>query len=227
MTQLPSASPMQLLVSIVERGKGSLLIDHYRACRLLYHCRAAGRGSVASHLMDTLGFGTTERDVVLTLGTRDAVRGLLRQLKDEDRSKLNAQGIAFSLNLSGMSAILAVGLSRLEPASEKEEGPMEKRDGHSLILVSVNQGYTDEVMHTARAAGARGGTVIRARFTGSEEMERFMGITLQTEKEVLAIVTPDRTRNAILEEIDRLHGLRTDAQASVISLPIEYTARLD
>lgn len=98
---------------------------------------------------------------------------------------------------------------------------------HSLILVVVNQGYTDAVMDTARTVGARGGTVIRARWTGAGEVEKFVGITLQAEKEVLAIVAPARERNIIMEEIDRVHGLRTSAQGMVISLPIEQTARLD
>ena len=42
---------------------------------------------------------------------------------------------------------------------------------NSLILVMVNQGNTDEVMNTARAAGARGGTIIRSRFMGIAELD--------------------------------------------------------
>ena len=107
-------SPMQLLVSIVERGKGRCLLDHYRQFGLIHHNQAAGHGTAASHLLDTLGFGTSERDVVLTLGPRDTIRQLMNHLKDDDRSKLGAPGIAFALDLSGMSAILAVTLARLE-----------------------------------------------------------------------------------------------------------------
>lgn len=221
-------SPMQLMVSIVERGKGTGLIEHYKAYKIVHHTRCAGRGTAASHLLDTLGFGTTERDIVLSVGPRDTMGQLMHYLKDEDRSKLGAQGIAFSLNVTGMTAILAVGLARLEEMEpERGEQIMKQGSHHSLILVTVNQGYTDAVMDTARAAGARGGTVIRARWTGAGEMEKFVGITLQSEKEVLAIVTPDRERAAIMEEIDRVHGLRTSAQATVISLPIDHTARLD
>ena len=82
-------------------------------------------------------------------------------------------------------------------------------------------------MDTARAAGARGGTVIRARWTGANAVEKFVGITLQAEKEVLAIVASNRERNAIMEEIERVHGLKSSPQATVISLPIDHTARLD
>lgn len=223
-------SPMQLLVSIVERGKGLHLIEHYKSFKLLHHNQAAGRGTASSHLLDALGFGTSERDIVLTFGPRDTVRQLMDHLRDEDRSKLDARGIAFSLNISGMNAIMAVCLSRLEELElERGETSMEHNvtAHHSLILVVVNQGYTDAVMDTARAAGARGGTVIRARWTGAEEVEKFVGITIQAEKEVLAIVANNRERNAIMEAIDRTHGLRTSAQAMVVSLPIDHTARLD
>lgn len=225
---MTNVSPMQLMVSIVERGKGTGLMAHYKNYKVIHHSQAAGRGTAASHVLDTLGFGTTERDIVLSVGPRDTMRQLMYYLKDDDRSKLGAPGIAFTLNVSGMTAILAVGLSRLEEMEpEKGEMFMEAGNHHSLILVAVNQGYTDAVMDTARSAGAKGGTVIRARWTGAGEVEKFVGITLQSEKEILAIVANNRERAAIMEAIDRVHGLRSSAQATVISLPIDHTARLD
>ena len=104
---------------------------------------------------------------------------------------------------------------------------MEQGNHHSLILVAVNQGYTDAVMDTARAAGARGGTVIRARWTGAETVEKFAGITLQAEKEILAIVTPNKDRETIMTRINQEHGLKSESQAAVISLPIAHMTRLD
>ena len=101
----PSVAPMQLLVSIVERGKGRELREHYRQFGLIHHNQAAGHGTAASHLLDALGFGTSERDIILTLGPKDTMLQLVYHLKDEDRSKLGTPGIAFTLNLSGMSAI--------------------------------------------------------------------------------------------------------------------------
>jgi len=221
-------TPMQLLISIVERGKGAGLMREYEKFKITQHFQSAGQGTAASHLLDTLGFGTSERDILLSLGPRDTMRQLMYYLKDEDRPKLDAQGIACSLNLSGLTAILAVGLSRTE-AMEPERGEtlMEQGTNHSLILVAVNQGYTDAVMDTAKAAGARGGTVIRARWAGAKKVEKFAGITLQEEKEILAIVASQKERNRIMEDINRIHGLKSSPQAVVISLPIDYTARLD
>ena len=82
-------------------------------------------------------------------------------------------------------------------------------------------------MDTARSAGARGGTVIRARWAEAGEIQKVAGITLQAEKEVLAIVATEEDRNAIMEAIDKGHGMRTPDQAMVISLPVDQTARLD
>lgn len=223
-----SVSPMQLLVSIVERGKGMEVSKIYKTFHVTQHLQSAGRGTAASHLLDTLGFGTAERDIVLSIAPKDTLRQLMYYLKDEDRSELEAKGIAFTMDVSGLGAILAVTLSRIEVMdAERGEMIMEQDNRHHLILVAVNQGYTDAVMDTARAAGARGGTVVRARWVGAGEIEQFIGITLQAEKEILAIVATGKERSRIMEEINRIHGLKSSAQAVVISLPIDHTARLD
>ena len=223
-----SVSPMQLLVSIVERGKGMEVSKIYKTFHVTQHLQSAGRGTAASHLLDTLGFGTAERDILLSIAPKDTLRQLMYYLKDEDRPELEAKGIAFTMDVSGLGTILAVTLSRIEAMdAERGEMIMEQDNRHHLILVAVNQGYTDAVMDTARAAGARGGTVIRARWVGAGEIEQFIGITLQAEKEILAIVATGKERSRIMEEINRIHGLKSSAQAVVISLPIDHTARLD
>lgn len=223
-----SVSPMQLLVSIVERGKGMEVSKIYKTFHVTQHLQSAGRGTASSHLLDTLGFGTAERDILLSIAPKDTLRQLMYYLKDEDRPELEAKGIAFTMDVSGLGTILAVTLSRIEAMdAERGEMIMEQDNRHHLILVAVNQGYTDAVMDTARAAGARGGTVVRARWVGAGEIEQFIGITLQAEKEILAIVATGKERSRIMEEINRIHGLKSSAQAVVISLPIDHTARLD
>lgn len=221
-------SPMYLVVTIVERGKGLYIINKYKAFKILHHLQAAGHGTAASHLLDALGFGTGERDIVLSFAPRDTVNQLMYYLKDEDRSSLGAPGIAVSLPMDGMTAIWAAGLDRLSAVdTERGEILMEQEKGHSLILIAVNQGYTDMVMDTARAAGARGGTVIRARWAGSGGSQKFAGITIQTEKEILAIVAPEKDKQKIMDEINRNHGMKSPAQGMLISVPAEHTVRLD
>ena len=118
-----SVSPMQLLVSIVERGKGMEVSKIYKTFHVTQHLQSAGRGTAASHLLDTLGFGTAERDIVLSIAPKDTIRQLMYYLKNEDRSELEAKGIAFTMDVSGLGTILAVTLSRIE-AMDAERGEM-------------------------------------------------------------------------------------------------------
>ncbi len=221
-------APMQLLLSIVERGTAAKLMRQYEAFKVTQHFQAFGHGTAASHLLDTLGFGTSERDILLSIAPKDTIRQLMYFLKDQGRADLGAKGIACSLDLTALSAIYALGISRLEEMNpEKGDQLMEQGNQHTLILVAVNYGYTDAVMDTARACGAKGGTVIRARWAGSQTVEKFAGITLQDEKEILAIVASRKEQAHIMEEINRLHGLRSSPQAVVIGLPIDHMAKLN
>lgn len=225
-----SIQPMQFVVSIVERGKGKRIIEYYRKHGILQHIRTTGYGTAASHMLDTLGFGTTERDVIISCGQKNTVRQFMEHLRDNERPKLDMRGIAFSVNISGMSAIMAVCISRMEESENTGEGGtyiVDKNNTHSLLLISVNQGYTNAVMDTAKKAGAKGGTVVRARWTGAEDVQDHTGIPMQAEKELLAIVVKNDDRNAIMEEIEKAHSLREEAQGVVASIPIDYTSRID
>lgn len=102
---------------------------------------------------------------------------------------------------------------------------MEQSDS-SLILVVCNRGCTDAVMATAKAAGARGGTTIRARWTGIEDLESAYDLSLHAEKEILAIVARSEIRNDLMQAINEHHGLRTESQAMILSMGIDRIVHL-
>lgn len=95
---------------------------------------------------------------------------------------------------------------------------MDKR--YSLILTVVNKNFGDTVMNAARAAGARGGTVLNARGTGKKETDTIMGITIEPEKEVIMILTDDAVRHDIMMAIYREAGLETRGAGFSMSLPV-------
>ena len=96
-------SPMQIIMTVVERGKGAFLIDKYENFKIIYHMQAAGHGTAASHLMDALGFGTTERDIIFSFAPKDTANQLMYFLKDDDRSSLGAPGIdVYEFNRDGI-----------------------------------------------------------------------------------------------------------------------------
>lgn len=221
--------PMKLIFTIVERGQGKLMREFLRAPA--YQIRAQwqtkGRGTASSELLNILGIGTPERDVLFALATAQSAAHLFYSLSDGLGANTHARGIMCCLPLSAVNGLLAAALNHLETLETEIGGePMEYETRYSLIMALVNPGYTDDVMATAKAAGARGGTVLRARWTGDDAVHDIMGITIQAEREILFIVSPHRDRAAIMEAINTKHGLRDQPQAIVCSLPVEHASRL-
>ena len=104
---------------------------------------------------------------------------------------------------------------------------MKNKPVYSLIVTLVNRGFSDEVMNAARNAGAKGGTIINAHGTNLGDEERFFGISIQPEKEVVMILASALQTDAILKGLYNAIGTSTQAQGIVFALPVDETAGLD
>ncbi len=217
---------MKLILSIVERGHGAAMLRLYRKRQVPIHIQCAGRGTATSEIMDILGLGSSEKDVIISFAAASAARKLLHDLDNELRGQTGGAGIAVCVPLSGLNSLVAsLAAYHAESIREKEGNEM-KRTENSLILAMCARGCTDDVMSTAKAHGARGGTVIKARLSGREELEEACEVDLKAEREIVAIVVPTELRGPIMEAINAKHGLRSEAQAALCSLPIEQIVRL-
>ena len=94
---------------------------------------------------------------------------------------------------------------------------------YELIVSIVNAGFSESVMEAAKEAGARGGTVIHGRGTANKESEKFFGITVQPEKELVLIVVPIEIKDKVLHALYKSVGLDTMGQGIAFSLPVDET----
>ncbi len=92
---------------------------------------------------------------------------------------------------------------------------------HECIVCIVNSGYSETVMEAARDAGAGGGTVLNARGTATKDAEKFFGITIHPEKEIVMILVPKDRRDAILHALYKKVGLETKGQGIAFALPVD------
>lgn len=92
---------------------------------------------------------------------------------------------------------------------------------HECIVCIVNAGFSEAVMDAAKEFGARGGTVVHARGTANQEAEKFFGITIQPEKEMVLILVPSEIKEDILHALYRAVGLQTPGQGIAFSLPVD------
>ncbi len=101
-----------------------------------------------------------------------------------------------------------------------------KEFAHQLILCIVNTGYSEAVMDAAKAAGARGGTILKARGTGNKEAEKFFKITVQPEKEMVLILVPADIKEAVMHALYKNVGLNTPGQGIAFALPVDNVVGL-
>ncbi|HIT08436.1 MAG TPA: transcriptional regulator [Candidatus Merdivicinus faecavium] len=218
---MPRNDRIKLLVTIVDRGKGSAAVDIYRSHQLHFDYLCMGLGTANSQILDYFGLSETEKDVVFTLAPAWKVKNIIQKIDERFHLTRPGRGIVFSLPLTGVSGQVPQVLCKDEAPQEEEEETVEAVTKYDLILVVVNRDSLDTVMDAAREKGARGGTVLHARRVGLEDVENLLGFTLQPEKEIVAILSPRTQKLEIMRAINKVAGLTTECQGILFSLPVE------
>jgi hypothetical protein len=242
-SKLPSAHPevqdvkepeaekprLKFIFFIVDWNKVNIVSDVFVEEKVRFYFVSMAQGTANSEILDLLGFGATDKAVITCLEQEIGVPVLLKEV----RKKLNGYGpgagIAFTVPLSAINdpVLLIFKQSinknkKITVVNEKTEGEnMSEKFTHDLIMCIVNQGYTDELMDTARAAGARGGTVLHARGSAHHGAVKFFGVSVQAEKEMILILTDRKTKVIIMQAISEKYGLSSEAQGLVFSLPVD------
>ena len=215
---------MKIMMTILDRGDGIALSRLYEQNGVPLHLQIIAEGTATSEILNMLGLTHKEKEIMVGVAPESAIDGLMERLDDDYRGILSVRGLAFSIRLTAISGSVANALS--VNRTGKGGAAVNSEKEHNLIWVSINHGYSDLVMQTARKAGATGGTVIRSRFVGADKLEQFHAITIQDERETLMIACDKSVRNAIMDAISKEHGLKTPQQAVVFSLPIDRLVKL-
>ena len=93
------------------------------------------------------------------------------------------------------------------------------------LYIIVNAGFSAEVVEIARSLGATGATIINARGSVAKP-KTILGITIDTEKEiVLSVVTKDIAVK-IAEAISEKAGVGTNAHGLCFFMPVEMSTLL-
>lgn len=201
---------LNLLITIVDRDHGQIAVDLLLRENVLFHRIVLGRGTAKTEMLNLLGIGETQKDIIFSVLPEERTRRAMRRLRNTLQFDNPGHGVAFTVPISSvggqktlrhLSGILETEPTCMNDISQKEK-KMETKQ-YDLVISIMDFGNADDVMSAARQAGARGGTVLHARGAGIEEAERFFGITIQPEKEMLLILCHHEEKKAIMEAICR------------------------
>ena len=214
---------LNLVITMMDRDRRESMEAIFKSVGLPMSLTMLGRGTATMEHLSLNGLKATEKAVLSTVADSDKTRQLMRAAKVKMFIDIPGNGIMLSVPIKSVGG--GKTLAYLTE-NQKSGGKPDMTFAHELIYVILNEGCSDEVMDAARAAGAAGGTVIHAKGTGMEGAEKFLGISLAAEKEMIYIVVHRDKRNDIMSAIMRDAGMASKAKSICFTLPVSATAGL-
>ncbi len=217
-----------MLLSIVGRGRGKKLMTVLDKNEIRLHVQTMGFGTAPSEMMDIMGLTSNNKDIILSFGSSANVNALAQSFNDNFASYSEYGGLLLIIKLSAANRLIVEMLNRNMPedVSEGDVTTMNNTHKHNLIIITVGQGYVDEVMQEAKKAGATGGTVIKGRFADTERLKELANIDIEQEREIILIMAPANISADIMEAVNSKFGLRSPARGIMCSIPIEKAYKI-
>ena len=213
-----------MMVTITDRDRTKRFTNFYKENGIDISMITVGRGTAASEILDYFGLDGSEKCVLFQVVTDTMWKELKQGLRRKLQIDVPGTGIAFVIPLSSIGGKKTLNYLTSGQDYVKGEESALKDTKYELLVVIANQGYTELVMDAARSVHAAGGTVIHAKGTGTDKAEKFMGVTLVPEKEMVFIVVRKEYKNNIMRAIMDQAGLESKARSIVFSLPVTDTA---
>ncbi len=217
---------LYLTITIVDRKKSVKYARLFQESGLFVRLVALGAGTASGDILDYLGLEAAEKTVFFFVQEEEDWIILKKSLRQKLQIDAPGEGIAFTIPVSSIGGRKTLQFLLAKEDYQKGEESVLKETTHDLIIVIANRGYIELIMDAAREAGANGGTVLQAKGTGMEQAEKFLGVSLASEKEMIFIVTRTEGKNSIMKAIMEQAGVESKAQAIVFSLPVTDTAGL-
>lgn len=102
-----SSERLDAVITIVSRGKGEIVVDLARENGVINNLLSQGRGTAPSSMLEMLGLGATEKDVVFSFVRDEQSRDIVDKIaKKLDFSK-PGNGISFTVPLQSVAGIMA------------------------------------------------------------------------------------------------------------------------
>ena len=215
---------LNFVVTILDRVRKQEIAALYKSTGAKLTLSMLGRGTATSKHLLTNGLTATEKVVVATAADADATKQLMRTAKKQMFMDIPGNGIMVSIPIKSVGG----GKTLAQLTDHMPEGGVKPQAEytHELILIVCNEGHSEKVMNVAREAGAGGGTIVPAMGTGHQRPEKFMGISLADEKDMLFIVENTKNKAAIMRAVMEQVGPDTPSGAICFSLPVSQVVGL-
>lgn len=195
MTNGPDNKEFELIYVIINFGQGSKVLKYSKQNGILGGTIFLGTGTVNNKILEFLDITDIRKEIVLMVAEKKVAYNALEAISAKFRLDKPNNGIAFS------SSILNVyGTKSYNGSGVRENGGVENTMYNSIFVV-VDKGKAEDVVDSAKKAGARGGTIINARGSGIHENSKLFLMDIEPEKELILILSENKITDAIVDSI--------------------------
>lgn len=210
------------VLSIVDRNRAKEMQEIYENLQLSVVLTLLGKGTATSEHLSLYDLSETEKAILGTVASEPSVKQLIRTAKRKLFIDIPGNGVMMVIPIKSIGG--GKSLAYLADGQTLGGGTSDMNFENELIVVILNEGYSDMVMDSAREAGATGGTVLHAKGTGRTKSEKFFGVSLAEEKDMIYILASSKKKTDIMKAISRDCGTETKAGAICFSLPVSEVA---
>lgn len=171
-----------------------------------------GQGTVQSNkLLDILGLNEAQKEILMIATSEESCSELQDKLSEHFKFSKKNKGIAFSIPFTRWK------LKSNE--EEKREIHREFNPSHYCIMTIVDKGRSKDCIKAAKAAGARGGTIMHGHGAGVP-IDYYFPLIIEPQKDIVMILTPKDNVTAIMDKIIADLELCKEGKGVIFALPV-------
>lgn len=206
---------LEMLVVIVEHNKASKVLHLADEKGITASVAMLGRGTASRTIFDYLGLNDKKKAVLMLFGKTEEIMDLADYLVEKLEMDKPNHGIAYiesAFNIFGT-----------EDNANGSENIKRGENMYNAIYTIVEKGNADDVIEAAEKAGSRGGTVMHARGSGSEEARKVFNMLIEPEKEIVLIISEEAKTKDIVESIRKETQIEEEGKGIIFVTNVEQT----
>lgn len=206
---------LEMLVVIVEHNKASKVLHLADEKGVTASVAMLGRGTASRTMFDYLGLNDKKKAVLMLFGKTEEITDLADYLVEKLEMDKPNHGIAYiesAFNVFGT-----------EDNANGSENIKRGENMYNAIYTIVEKGNADDVIEAAQKAGSRGGTVMHARGSGSEEARKVFNMLIEPEKEIVLIISEEAKTKDIVESIRKETQIEEEGKGIIFITRVEQT----
>ncbi len=201
-----------LFFVVVGRGRANAILRKAKDCGAAGGTIFLGEGTVQNSLAEKLGITEIHKEIIMIPATDELCNELHETLNKEFVFSKRNKGITFSIPFRSWPL-------RDERVENNNTTP------YCCIMTIVDKGRSKDCIKAARAAGARGGTLIHGRGAGVPT-DFYFPLIIEPQKDIVMIIAPSERVVPIRERIFFDLELGKAGNGIIFTFPVSRTGGL-